>query len=169
MRQVQNHSEKDLIMKATDIELQSFKDLDVYDTLSRKTIPRGAEIIYSHIVFDKKYSIQRRSEMYSWNGKHDLCLMGANRNLMKTNSHLHHHYPWFEHCWQNAVQQSGKWDTKTLEMPFVLHHWKGDHYMWSHQVDYQTQQRIPSGSSKRQFMDWKTVTDPCTTCRRLSQ
>ena len=52
MRQVQNHSEKDLIMKAIDIELQVFKDLDVYDTVSRKTIPRGAEIIYSHIVFD---------------------------------------------------------------------------------------------------------------------
>jgi hypothetical protein len=57
MRQVQNHSEKDLIMKAIDIELQAFKDLDVYDTVSRKTIPRGTEIIYSHIVFDKKYKI----------------------------------------------------------------------------------------------------------------
>ncbi len=52
MRQVQNHSEKDLIMKATDIELQAFKDLDVYELqafkdldviVSRKTIPRGAE------------------------------------------------------------------------------------------------------------------------------
>ncbi len=29
IRQVQNHSEKDLIMKAIDIELQVFKDLDV--------------------------------------------------------------------------------------------------------------------------------------------
>jgi hypothetical protein len=57
LRQVQNHSEKDLIMKAIDIELQAFKDLDVYDTVSRKTIPRGTEIIYSHIVFDKKYKI----------------------------------------------------------------------------------------------------------------
>ena len=66
MRQVQNHSEKDLIMKAIDIELQVFKDLDVYDTVRKKTIPRGVEIIYSHIVFGKKYkSIQRRSEMYS--------------------------------------------------------------------------------------------------------
>jgi hypothetical protein len=35
MRQVQNHSQKDLIMKAIDIELQAFKDLDVYDTVSR--------------------------------------------------------------------------------------------------------------------------------------
>jgi hypothetical protein len=57
IRQVQNHSEKDLIMKAIDIELQAFKDLDVCDTVSRKTIPRGAEIIYSHIVLDKKYKI----------------------------------------------------------------------------------------------------------------
>ena len=39
MRQVQNHSEKDLIMKAIDIKLQAFKDLDVYDTVSRRTIP----------------------------------------------------------------------------------------------------------------------------------
>ncbi len=45
IRQLQNHSEKDLIMKAIDIELQVFKDLDVYDTVSRKTIPRGTEII----------------------------------------------------------------------------------------------------------------------------
>ena len=42
-------------MKAIDTELQVFKDLDVYDTVSRTTIPRGAEIIYSHIVFDKEY------------------------------------------------------------------------------------------------------------------
>ena len=46
MRQVQNHSEKDLIMKAIELELQAFKDLDVYDTVSRKTIPKGADIIY---------------------------------------------------------------------------------------------------------------------------
>ena len=44
-------------MKALDIKLQAFKDPDVYDTVSRKTISRGAEIIYSHIVFDKKYKI----------------------------------------------------------------------------------------------------------------
>jgi hypothetical protein len=46
-----------LIMKPIDIKLQVFKDLDVYngDTVSRKTISRGAEIIYSHIVYDKKY------------------------------------------------------------------------------------------------------------------
>jgi hypothetical protein len=70
MREVQNHSEKDLIMKVIDIELQvfkvGFKDLDVYDTVSRKKIPRGVEIIYSHIVLDKNTkSIQRRSKMYS--------------------------------------------------------------------------------------------------------
>jgi hypothetical protein len=41
MRQVKNHPEKDLIMKAIDFELQAFKDLDVYDTVSRKTIPKG--------------------------------------------------------------------------------------------------------------------------------
>ena len=40
MRQVQNHSEKDLIMKATELELQAFKDLDEYDTVSSKTILR---------------------------------------------------------------------------------------------------------------------------------
>jgi hypothetical protein len=54
---IQNHSEKDLIIKSIELELQVFKDLDVYDTVSRKTIPRGAEIIYSHIVFYKKYKI----------------------------------------------------------------------------------------------------------------
>ena len=67
MRQVQNHPEKDLIMKAIDIELQAFKDLD--DTVSRKTIPRGAEIIYSHIVFDKKYKIDpetKRNVFLKW-------------------------------------------------------------------------------------------------------
>ena len=40
-------------MKAIELELQAFKDLDVYDTVSRETILIGAEIIYSHIVFDK--------------------------------------------------------------------------------------------------------------------
>jgi hypothetical protein len=72
MRQVQNHSEKDLIMKAIDIELQAFKDLDVYDTVSRKTIPRGAEIIYSHIVFDKKYKIDpetKRNVFLKWKAR----------------------------------------------------------------------------------------------------
>ena len=38
MRQVQNHSEKDLIMKAIELGVQAFKDLDEYDTLSSKTI-----------------------------------------------------------------------------------------------------------------------------------
>jgi hypothetical protein len=49
-------------MKALDIKLQAFKDPDVYDTVSRKTIPRGAEIIYSHIVFDKKYKIDQETK-----------------------------------------------------------------------------------------------------------
>ena len=44
-------------MKSIDLKLQAFKDLDFYDTVSRKTIPRGAEIIYSHIGFDKNYKI----------------------------------------------------------------------------------------------------------------
>jgi hypothetical protein len=67
-------------MKAIDIELprlQTFKDLNVYDKVSRKTIPRGSESIYSHIVFDKTLvklvplvtrgtrSIRKRNEMYS--------------------------------------------------------------------------------------------------------
>ena len=72
MRQVQNHPEKDLIMKAIDLELQAFKDLDVYDTVSRKTIPRGAEIIYSHIVFDKKYKIDpetKRNVFLKWKAR----------------------------------------------------------------------------------------------------
>ena len=43
MRQVQNHSEKDLIMKDIDIELQAFKDLDVYDTVSRRLVFDGFE------------------------------------------------------------------------------------------------------------------------------
>jgi hypothetical protein len=72
MQQVQNHSEKDLIMKAIDIELQAFKDLAIYDTVSRKTIPRGAEIIYSHIVFDKKYKIDpetKRNAFLKWKAR----------------------------------------------------------------------------------------------------
>ena len=44
-------------MKTIDLKLQAFKDLDVCDTVSRKTIPRGAAIIYSHIGFDKNYRI----------------------------------------------------------------------------------------------------------------
>ncbi len=61
-----------MIMKAIDIELQAFKDLDVYDTVSRKTIPRGAEIIYSHIVFDKKYKIDpetKRNVFLKWKAR----------------------------------------------------------------------------------------------------
>ena len=72
MCQVQNHSEKDLIMKGIDIELQAFTDLDVYDTVSRKTIQRGAEIIYSHIVFDKKYKIDpetKRNVFLKWKAR----------------------------------------------------------------------------------------------------
>ena len=56
-------------MKVIDIELQVFKDLEVYDTVSKKTIPRGAEIIYSHIVFDKKYKIDpetKRKVFLKW-------------------------------------------------------------------------------------------------------
>ncbi len=69
---MQNHSEKDLIMKVINLELQAFKDLDVYDTVSRKTIPRGAEIIYSHIVFDKKYKIDpetKRNVFLKWKAR----------------------------------------------------------------------------------------------------
>ena len=59
-------------MKAIDIELQVFNDLDVYDTVSRKTIPRGAEIIYSHIVFNKKYKIDpetKRNVFLKWKAR----------------------------------------------------------------------------------------------------
>jgi hypothetical protein len=72
IRQVQNHPEKDLIMKAIDLEVQAFKDLDVYDTGSRKTIPRGSDIIYSHIVFDKKYKIDpemKRNVFVKWKAR----------------------------------------------------------------------------------------------------
>ena len=66
MRQVQNHSEKDLIMKAIDIELQAFKDLDVYDTVSRKTIPRGLRSSTRTLCLTRSTkSIQRRNEVYS--------------------------------------------------------------------------------------------------------
>ncbi len=64
-------NENDLIMKAIDIEPQAFKDL-VYDTVRRKTIPRGAEIIYSHIVFDKKYKIDpetKRNVFLKWKAR----------------------------------------------------------------------------------------------------
>jgi hypothetical protein len=41
-----NHSEKALIVKAIELELQALNDLDVYNTVSRKTIPRGAEMCF---------------------------------------------------------------------------------------------------------------------------
>jgi hypothetical protein len=59
-------------MRAIDIVLQSFKDLDVYDTVSRKTIPRGTEIIYSYIVFNKKYKIDpetKRNVFLKWKSR----------------------------------------------------------------------------------------------------
>ena len=80
-------------MKAIDVELQTCKDLDVYDNVSRKTIQRGAEIIYSHILFDKKYAIDaetKRNIFLKW--KERLVFDGVNRNLMKTHSRLHRHY-----------------------------------------------------------------------------
>ena len=58
-------------MKAIELELQAFKDLDVYDTVSRKTIPRGAEIIYTHIVLDKKYKEYGKKGLYD--GKEETC------------------------------------------------------------------------------------------------
>jgi hypothetical protein len=61
-------------MKTIDLKLQAFKDLDVCDLhvcdpVSRKTIPRGAEIIYSHIGFDKNYKIDpepKRNVFLKW-------------------------------------------------------------------------------------------------------
>ena len=97
MRQVQKHSGKDVIMKTIDIELQTFKDLPVYDTVSGKTIPRGAEITYSHIVFDKEYKIDpetKRNVFLKW--KTRLVFDGNKQkssSLMKTHSRLHRHYP----------------------------------------------------------------------------
>jgi hypothetical protein len=58
-------------MKAIDIELQA-KDLDVCDTVSRKTIPQGTEIICTHIVFDKKYKIDpetKRNVFLRWKAR----------------------------------------------------------------------------------------------------
>jgi hypothetical protein len=57
-----------LTMTVIDIEVKDFKDIDVYDTVIRKTIPRGVEIIYSHIVFDK-YKIDpetKRNVFLKW-------------------------------------------------------------------------------------------------------
>ena len=66
---------------------------------AEKTIPRGTEIIYSHIVFDKKYKIDPETK---WNvfltWKVRLVFGGSKQKSYEdTFSHLHHHYPWFEH------------------------------------------------------------------------
>ncbi len=45
-----------------------YRDL-AYNTVNRKTIPRGVEIVYSHIVFDKKYKIDpetKRNVFLKW-------------------------------------------------------------------------------------------------------
>ncbi len=75
-----NHPEKDAILAAIELELQAFKDLDVYDSVSRRDIPRGAEIIYSHIVFDKKYKIDPES-------KRNIFLKGKARLVFDGSKH----------------------------------------------------------------------------------
>ena len=66
MRQVQNHSEKDLIMKTTELELQAFKDLDEYDTVSSKTILRRT---WNHLLSHRVWQ-----EIQNWSRNEAKCI-----------------------------------------------------------------------------------------------
>ena len=64
-----NHQNKDWQVKCQDDTVVDI-DADTLEyTVSRKTILSGAEIIYSHIVFDKKYKIDsetKRNVFLKW-------------------------------------------------------------------------------------------------------
>jgi hypothetical protein len=72
-------------MKTIDLKLQAFKDLDVCDTVNRKTIPRGAEIIYSHIGFDKNYKIDPEPKCNVYLKWKVSLVFGQSRLLFETN------------------------------------------------------------------------------------
>ena len=68
-------------------------DESVVDTVNRKTFPRGDEISYSHVVFDKKYKVYpetKRNVFLKWKSR--LVFDGIQKNLTKSHSHIHLHY-----------------------------------------------------------------------------
>ncbi len=109
-------------------------------------------------------SIQRRSEKYSWNGKHDLCLMWSKQKSYEDTFSPTPSLPMIRTLLEECCTTEWEVRHKNFGNAFCVTTLKGRSlYMWNHRVDYQVQQRIPFGSSKRQFMDWKTVTELFTT------
>jgi hypothetical protein len=75
--------------------------------VSRKTIPRRAEIIYSHIVFDKKYNIDpemKRNVFLKWKSR--LVFDGSKQKAYEDTFSLTPSLPMIRTLMQNAVHQT---------------------------------------------------------------
>jgi hypothetical protein len=77
--------------------------------VSRKTIPRRAEIIYSHIVFEKKYNIDpemKQNVFLKWKSR--LVFDGSKQKAYEDTFSLTPSLPMIRTLMQNAVHQTGK-------------------------------------------------------------
>ena len=110
-------------------------------------------------------SIQKRSDMYSWNGRRGLCLMEANRNLMKTHSRLHHITTHDSNTTSRMLYNRVGSETRR-PCKCLLWYTTGREITICEATEWITRHNRGFGSSKRQFMDWKTVTELSTTCWR---
>ena len=104
-------------------------DESVVDTVNSKTFPRGVEISYSHVVFDKKYKIYpetKRIVFLKW--KWRLVFDGSKKKSCEVTFSPTPSLPpmirfirtlpaeWCTPDWERV--------TKTLTMLSVFHHWK---------------------------------------------
>ena len=61
MKQVLAHAEKDLILQAQEKEIQFFIDNGVFTLVPYSSLPKGTDILNSHVVFKKKYTIDTKT------------------------------------------------------------------------------------------------------------
>jgi transposase InsO family protein len=59
MKQVQAHPEKDLILQAQQKEIDFFIDNGVFTLVPFSSLPKGTDILPSHMIFKKKYTIDK--------------------------------------------------------------------------------------------------------------
>ena len=59
MKQVLAHPEKDLILQAQQKEIDFFIDMGVFTLVPFSSLPKGTDILNSHMVFKKKYTIDK--------------------------------------------------------------------------------------------------------------
>ena len=85
-KQLLNHPEKDAILQSQQKEIQSFFDMGVFELVPMSSLPKGTNLLPSHVIYKRKYKINestQEDEFTHWKAR---LVIGGNKQKDFTSS-----------------------------------------------------------------------------------